>query len=398
MKENIKGTSILDRKGAGKEFFCVVVILTINMLFSIKYISRYTDYYPLIISFLLCFHVVLFCMGERVLRVMQERTLLISSVLSLFCFALVCLFVWNKVPVNSLNVDRWSVITSFWDSYFDGRYVYYALSHLGNHPGPMPFYFIIALPFYFIGELGFLSLAGVFLLFLLLKLARVGTSAFLLVILLLVMTSPFYLWEVLVRSNIFLNSVLVLGSLVVFLKAKNYNTLKSQFMIGIIIGLLLSTRNVFALCYIILFSYSIRVGKISISSIFKIGIIAASTFVATFLPFLIGFFDNFVLLNPFIIQSSFLMPFGWVLIAVFFTCFMFFFCEEDADLFFYCGVALFVTILLYTIYHVLDSSVYTSLIKESSIDVSYLILCIPFFLYYIVLKASDGKNSGSTVV
>ena len=390
MRSHIKKTSLIHREITAKEVCSISLFLIVNFIFSIKYFARYTSYYLPIVFALMCFHIVLFC--RRGGRIMQDRYILIANVLLLSCFCIACVFLWSKISAESLNVDRWSVITSFWDYFFSGQYVYYALSHLGNYPGPMPFYFILALPFYFIGELGILSLAGIVLFFLLVKTEKFDSSTCSLVILLLIMTSPFYLWEVLVRSNIFFNSTLILYSLVVFLRIKNYNTLKSCFVMGVIMGLLLSTRNVFALCYIVFFLYSIKARRLTITSAFKVGLIAISTFVATFLPFIVGFWDEFLYMNPFVIQSSFLMPFGWVLAAILISIPISFLCKEDHDLFFYCGLVLFTTILLYAMYHIINSSVYDSLIKESLIDVSYFILCIPFFLYYILVEELDGER------
>lgn len=134
----------------------------------------------------------------------------------------------------------------------------------------MPFYFILALPFYLIGELGFLSLLGILVFYGLIKYMKVA-SPYPVLFILLITTSPFYLWEVLVRSNIFLNAILIACSIVLFFRIKNYASLKNQLFIGGIIGLLLSTRNVFALCYIIFFLHTIRTGQLSLQSAIKIG-------------------------------------------------------------------------------------------------------------------------------
>ena len=151
---------------------------------------------------------------------------------------------------------------------------------------------------------------------------------------LLITTSPFYLWEVLVRSNIFLNAILIACSIVLFFRIKNYASLKNQLFIGGIIGLLLSTRNVFALCYIIFFLHTIRTGQLSLQSAIKIGGISILVFISTFLPFVMGFRDDFLQMNPFIIQSSFLMPFGWVMTAIVCSCFMFCFASKMRMFFF----------------------------------------------------------------
>src|SRR4029079_14747578 len=111
-------------------------------------------------------------------------------------------FVFQRLPQDSINVDRWSVIVSFWDSFFRGEYVYFAKSHLGNLPGPMPVYFIIALPFYLIGEIGYLTLLGpvAFLAVLRYEKWDVGVQNASLV---LILCSTFFAWEVAARSALF---------------------------------------------------------------------------------------------------------------------------------------------------------------------------------------------------
>jgi hypothetical protein len=85
----------------------------------------------------------------------------IAIVLSyLFCAGLV-IFITDQ---QSISVDRWSVITSFWDAVHHGEFPYAARSHLDNVPGPLPGYFLIAYPFYLLGDIGYLAIAGCLLL------------------------------------------------------------------------------------------------------------------------------------------------------------------------------------------------------------------------------------------
>ena len=139
---------------------------------------------------------------------------------------------------------------------------------------------------------------------------------------LLITTSPFYLWEVLVRSNIFLNAILIACSIVLFFRIKNYASLKNQLFIGGIIGLLLSTRNVFALCYIIFFLHTIRTGQLSLQSAIKIGGISILVFISTFCvscPQYIGLYLSdsriiyrCVLLYP-VYSVLFILPSEWTI-------------------------------------------------------------------------------------
>jgi hypothetical protein len=297
----------------------------VNILFSIKYFSRITDYYGILAALVLFIHALLFYKGTILSRFIKNYTIVNISLLIIFC--IFSFIVFEKIPAETLNVDRWSVITSFWDNYFNGEYVYYAQSHNNNNPGPMPFYFVLALPFYFLGEIGYFAVLGIIVFYLIMRYLKVEACIQTLFLLLL-MTSPFYLYEVTVRSPLFLNASLIAFSILFFFNIKNYQSFRNQIIIGVLFGLLLSTRNIFAVCYIILFLYCLKTKKIDIISTVKIGLLVVMVFVLTFLPFVIGYSDDFTKMNPFIIQSSFLMPFGLVLVATACSVILFLFCKK----------------------------------------------------------------------
>ena len=363
------------------------IFATINILFSVKYFSRYTEYYLLFTAVLLFIQIFLFYKEGILTKIASGKYTVINiTMLAVFCLA--SIFIFSRISAEASNSDRWSVITSFWDNFFNGEYVYYAKSHLNNYPGPMPFYFILALPFYLIGELGLFSLMGIIAFYLLMRYIKVCPS-YQAIFILLIITSPFYLWEISSRSNIFLISTLIVFSFAFFFSIKNYTSLQNQLLIGLVLGLMMSTRNIYVLCYIILFLYCLKSKKMNIASIIKTGCFIILTFVLTFTPFVLGHWSDFTQMNPFIIQSSYLMPVELSILAVFCSFFMFLFCKKDLDVIFYSGVILFFAITLHLAYHSFDSSFYDA-VFESHADISYFIMCIPFFLYYM-LKTDNQK-------
>jgi hypothetical protein len=148
------------------------------------------------------------------------------------------LFVFSKVHISSLNVDRWSVIYSFWEAYFNGDYPYFAKSHMNNPPGPMPIYFVIALPFYLINEIGWMPLIAVVIGLILIKELIKNTTSQLIFILFMFSFMGFY-WELLSRSTILLNSILVMIVLLYSEKSiyrHNYSFYLSALLTGIILS------------------------------------------------------------------------------------------------------------------------------------------------------------------
>lgn len=367
-------TNYLNKKNGS-----LVIFLLVSFLFSIKYINRVTPYF-LVISLSITLLYLLLWNKRYVL--FKNKSISGKLFLPLlFLFALFSFFIFKKIPVETLNVDRWSVITSFWDSYFKGDYVYFAKSNVGNYPGPMPFYFILALPFYLIGELGWFSVLGVFLFYFLIEKKVIDQSLKFIAIVLILINVP-YLWEVACRSNIFLNASLVLWILIYFVDQKKISS-KNNIITGILIGLILSTRNVFVIPFIIAFVYSLKAKRITFQHAFIIGTAALITFCLTFVPFVWNHFAEFKTMNPFIIQSSFLMPFKYTLVFIVASFTAGLYCKSANDIYFYSGLVLCGTISFYFTYWIIRIGFQETFVNSYA-DISYFILCIPFALYHLL--------------
>ena len=369
-----------------KSTISLSLFLFINLIFSIKYLSRVTDFAVPISILITSFYFLIFRYQDK-LQVFTKH-LNFANILGFAALIVTSYFIFQKVPVETLNVDRWSVITSFWDNYFAGEYVYFALSHMNNYPGPMPFYYIVALPFYLLGELGYLTIIGLLAFILLLKILKkplITQTAYFIII----ATSPFFLWEIVGRSNIFFNSTLILISIVYFFKTIEKKNLLWN---GIIIGLLLSTRNVYAIPYVIVFLFALKNREISIKNTTQIGIVAIVTFAATFLPFVIGHFDDFLKMNPFIIQSSYLMPFEFSFACIILSFLSYFVVRNRLDVYFWSAVILFVTIALHFVWMSMQHGMYDAFFNSKA-DISYFILCIPFLLFHIISIQKERRIS-----
>ncbi len=136
----------------------IIILLLINFIFFYKYSSRYTGFAIHISTILLTFQFLVFKFSNKVIISNKLKKIICYGLLG-FIMSLVIISYFT-IPLESLNVDRWSVISSFLTEFHNGNYPYYAKSHMGSYPGPMPIYYLIASPFHLMGELSILSSLG----------------------------------------------------------------------------------------------------------------------------------------------------------------------------------------------------------------------------------------------
>lgn len=376
--------------GNVKVFVSIVILLFINFVFSYKYLPRYIEHGTLIAVLLLLFQILIFRYRKRVH--FSEPLWHIAGIFSGAYILGLILISYFFIPIESLHVDRWSVISSFMSELNSGNYPYYAKSHLGNYPGPMPIYFLIALPFYWLGELSLLSGLGYFImLFLFFKKECKKEENFLFIYLI---GSLFVIWEIATRSNVFTFSILVMLVLERFTNLKDEKAF-NFYLTAILMGVMLSTRSVFILSYIIFFLSNFIKKEWTFRRLFVFVLVAKLSFIVTFVPFIIFYDNDFFAMNPFIIQSSFLIPRMYTIFFMLLAFFLSFEVKTKQEKYFYSGVSLFIAILLYAVYHVIQDGLEVAYIN-SKIDVSYFIFCIPFLMKYILDVNVKGTVQAST--
>ncbi|MDD4991685.1 MAG: hypothetical protein PHR83_05560 [Paludibacter sp.] len=117
----------------------------------------------------------------------------------------------------------------------------------------------------------------------------------------------------------------------------------------------------------------------------KVSLIILVVFALTFTPFVVNHYQEFLKINPFIIQSSSLMPSWLSFLCVFFTISTLFFTKSYDDVFYFSGLYLLITILTYLAYHICVDGFHNAFYK-SNVDISYFLLCIPFFMFYLLFE------------
>lgn len=369
----------------------ILILVLINFIFCYKYSSRHTAFAIHISIVLLIFQFLFFKFSNKIIISNKQKNIICYGLFS-FIVGLVVLS-YFAIPIESLNVDRWSVISSFLTEFYNGDYPYYAKSHRDNYPGPMPIYFLIASPFHLLGELSILSCLG-FCILTIFLIKKVNVTSNIKFLLFYMFTSLYLIWEITTRSNLFTFTILVLLVLNEFIHFDNKKILKF-YGLALLTGLMLSTRSVYILPYIIFFLSSLINNEITFKKLFLFLLIALIAFISTFIPFIYFFYSDFFIMNPFIIQSSFLVPKFYTLIFIVISILFAFLVKTKTDKFFYSGLSLFIAILIYAIYHLFNYGYEESYIN-SKIDISYFIFCIPFLIKYLMENNDKDEKITNT--
>lgn len=356
-------------------FINLVIILFISLLFSIKYTERIHDNYLLISTA----YVIVILFSIVISRILNSDILtrFLSKTFPIL-FVIVAGFLLFQIPVETLRVDRWMMIDSFFKRLANFEYPY--LPYPGqNIPGPFPVYFALMLPFYLIGEIGIQYIVSVMLLFLLSQ--KMNSDNDLLTIQLVLLLQVSLLWELVTRSTIF--SVMVFGMAFLYFIHKKDEKYRYE---PIIMGLLLSTRSIMIIP-LLLYSVNHFRGK-ELSYMYKYLIVFGLTFILTFVP--LAFIDEqlFFKVNPLTVQTGliygplkYIIPLLALLMAVYWG-------WKTYDLrnqFRISGYILFFisfTSFLNNIYY----NGWQDAFWESGFDISYFIFCLPFLTLTVLKK------------
>lgn len=272
--------------------------LCINLIFVLKYSQRVTSHYFFVcVAFALASIIFLYFLKPIINRLKKTSIWLFASLIGLLLMAgvLQCL-----IDPYQLQVDRWSAIHFFLDELFQGNYPYKAGTHLGGYGSPFPVWQCFHLPFYFLGNVG-LSFFVVSFIFVYSIYKFYGAKSALYIWMLLV-ASPAYWYESVVRSDLITNLILS-ATIVLWLKNKEIKLSGHIVSLACLIGLLASTRFISIVPIAALYGASFL--KLSLKKQITFISIVAFVFVLTFLPFLLWERESLLFFeyNPFVLQT-----------------------------------------------------------------------------------------------
>ncbi len=349
------------------------ILWLVNVLFIFKYGLRISVFFSS--SIVLFYTIIIWLIFRHQSFLSKINLLYVLAAVSVIAF-IPTLF----IPVESLNVDRYKIISLFVSSVENGLYPYSQFTDEGNPPGPSPVYFLLAYPFYKFGLFQGMALLVPWLWYFFVPFKdkeRKNIST------ILILTSCIWYYEVVTRSTILFNSVLVCIWAIHFAKFSKWN-IKALVFNGILAGLLLNTRTVFiipmlisGLCVLI---YYPRNDKIKI-------LIWGAVLTVTFIfPFLlmgsIWDFESIIQNNPFTVQSEMILPSSLMALFIIATVIAACFTRKLINAVWVSGFMLFIVVSVNIARCIYILGFYDAVI-ESHVDITYLLFSIPFLIYFI---------------
>ena len=297
-----------------------------------------------------------------------------------------------KIDPLSVRVDRWSATTYFLEALLRGEYPYGVHTHVSemNYPSPLPCWHYINLPFLLLGDVGW-QLAF-FLLLLSVAIYWFTGSAFkTFLVVLCLLLSPAYWWEVAVRSDGLSNMILVF-CLILLLEKKHISFEHGWGWLLCVCAVVATTRlSAIIPLAIYLFKPFLKAGwKQQIMFVLLLAVAIALIFA----PYV--FWDTntwiFFSRNPFMSETS--TGSGWVLLifvvlgittAIRYKTFL-----SYAT---WTGVLLFTFMLTSLIVIYFTTTPRVPFTENPNFDISYLTLSMPFVIFSLACYENKQRNT-----
>jgi hypothetical protein len=213
--------------------------------------------------------------------------------------------IMRRFDPDTIRVARYTALDQWITRLFAGEFPYASSAA----PSSFPFMFVWAMPWYLLGDLGLLQIASWIAFAAVCAWSARDDQTRALGALLALLGSPLFLYEVVTRSELFSNMVLVLLVLVALERARGVRGLAR---LAVAAGLVLSTRGIVALAGAVALPFRFR--REPLRGLAFVAI-AGTVFAATLVPFLLWDRDAFLRHGPFSIQLSY-APRGLVLAAL----------------------------------------------------------------------------------
>lgn len=369
---------------------CLLISPLIGSLFIFKYGCRCMPSYIAMIAAIL--YIAVFCIYSyyiiKRLRI-SERVCRRMNYVILGIVTLAVIIINTVLDKYSLNVDRWSALQNTISFLLEGKYPYFAVTHLNNHCSTMPAWMFFHIPFYLIGEIG-LSLIASLLIFLMFIRKTYG-SRILCQILLLLLFCPSFWYEIVVISDLQSNMLLVASFVCYTINNKDFSN-KKNICLACFVGLLLSTRM--TVCFPLFFSLFPYWWNLSSKGKFSFLFTILITYTTLIAPFIFwnGKVSNFLESNPYQVQVLQFDAISIVLIIIVSVLLLIKVWHKKELVYASSSISLFVFILsVFTSQYI--RSGFTDDLSSYHYDITYLAQAIPFALIAITITRKNERTA-----
>ncbi|MFD0993511.1 hypothetical protein [Tenacibaculum geojense] len=236
-----------------KTDYLLVVYMYVNSFFILKYGERIYDGFEYgFLFFYVAFILLLRLLVKKNAIVINDSKyfFVFFLIASIIMFLLQCLLVFG-INGNTVQVDRWSALQVFIENILNGDYPYDKQDHLGKTTSNLPSLFYIGLPFYLINNIGLLQPFVFVILMLFVNKASVSNVKKTMIVLLLLF-SPAYWWEVAVKSDL-MSNLLIVTLFIWYWKSKySKNIFHNSIMLSFWVSFIVLTRGVVAIPLVLL--------------------------------------------------------------------------------------------------------------------------------------------------
>lgn len=283
---------------SGTDTVATTLYIVINALFVMKYSERAFDGFVLpctvlaVVSYYILIRLV-------IPYIYKWEKAVVGLCLLAFAGMVVVQYAFDPLDIQ---VDRWSALHNPIENLLSGIYPYSAGTHLGGNSSPFPVWQILHVPFYLLGNVG-LSFFAVVALFVWSCLKVEGKETTLKVCLLLFASVAVW-YEVLVRSDLITNLLLVAAIInLVFPLLSQQWVEGKRWWIACAVGLLACTRILVLIpIFLLLLPFFL---KMSWRRQVAVALLTLAVFVLTFVPFALWDWQEFYYFknNPWALQT-----------------------------------------------------------------------------------------------
>jgi len=286
-----------------------LIYIFINCLFTYKYAFDYSLNPVFISIFYIIFFAVIYLIASGKIRIINYDSTRVDFYWYMVVAAAVALFVLMlQFDPARIAVGRYPALYDWIDRLFHGLFPYQS----PTNPSGLPMLFILASPFYLLGDLGVFQIFSFLLFCFAVGYIIKEKSLRRLRYPLLLLCAPIFLYEIVVRSELFSNMVIVMVYLAVTIKYIGGARNGTLIILGLIGGLLLSTRVVVFLIYLVFLADYLRLWR---NQYWWFIISMICGFVVTLIPFMLWDWNYFIHKGPFAVQALY-APIWLVIIYV----------------------------------------------------------------------------------